>query len=131
MISVLYVDDEPALLDLVKIRLEMTEEFQVATASSAKEGLANLYNARYDAVISDYQMPEMDGIQFLKEVRSSFGDIPFIIFTGRGLEEIGTEALNSGADYYVHKGAATTARFAELAHRLRGAVRQKQSGLAE
>ena len=58
----------------------------------------------YDAVILDYQMPETNGIDFLKLIRSRDDPIPFILFTGRGREEVVIEALNSGADFYLQKG---------------------------
>ena len=61
----------------------------------------------YDAIISDYQIPDMDGIEFLKKVRSSGNSIPFIIFTGKGREEVVIEALNAGADFYLQKGGGT------------------------
>ena len=64
MISLLYVDDEPNLLDLGKIFLERGGEFSVAIAGSAQEGLLHLSCTSFDAVISDYQMPDMDGIGF-------------------------------------------------------------------
>jgi DNA-binding response OmpR family regulator len=101
---VLYVDDEPALLEIGKLFLEDTKEILVTTAQSADEGLCKLRDDPYDAIVCDYQMPVMDGIQFLKKLRSANNDIPFIIFTGKGREEIVIEALNNGADYYVQKG---------------------------
>ena len=72
-------------------------------------------------------MPGMDGIAFLKAVRERFGDIPFILFTGRGREEVVIEAINNGADSYLQKGGDPEAQFAELAHRIRQAVRRKQA----
>ena len=74
---------------------------------------------RYDAIISDYQMPEMDGITFLKELKASGNTTPFIIFTGRGREEVAIEALNEGADFYLQKGGEPKSQFAELAHKIR------------
>ena len=65
MISVLYVDDEPDLLDVGKIYLEQTGNFSVDTVTSAPLALQSLKSQSYDALISDYQMPEMDGIEFL------------------------------------------------------------------
>ncbi len=88
MISVLYVDDEAGLLEIAKLFLEKDGEFRVDTRISAQEALASPKIRSYDAIIADYQMPGMDGIAFLKVVREKFGDIPFILFTGRGREEV-------------------------------------------
>ena len=125
MFSVLYVDDEPMLLDLAKLFLEKTGDFRIDTLTSAKAALDTLKRTQYDCIISDYQMPEMDGIVFLKTVRSQANDIPFIIFTGKGREEVVIEALNSGADFYLQKGGDPKAQFVELAHKVRQAIQIK------
>jgi PAS domain S-box-containing protein len=125
MFSVLYVDDEPMLLELAKIFLERTGDFQVDTVTSAPEALDILTRSSYDCIISDYQMPVMDGIVFLKTVRSRGSVVPFIIFTGKGREEVVIEALNSGADFYLQKGGDPKAQFVELAHKIRQAIQIK------
>lgn len=89
MISVLYVDDEPAILDLGKLFLERIGNFSIETCTSVQEALERLEQASYNAVLSDYDMPEMNGIQFLKEVRARYPTLPFVIFTGRGREGAG------------------------------------------
>lgn len=127
MYSVLYVDDESALLEVVKFYIERTHEFQVSTATSAQEALEILTSAHYDAIISDYQMPGMDGIAFLKVLRSRGDQTPFIIFTGKGREEVVIEALNSGADFYLQKGGDPKAQFAELAHKLKRSIQDRVS----
>jgi len=104
MISALYVDDEPALLEIGRIFLERTGDIRVDTAESAPVALKKLRSATYDVVISDYQMPVMDGIAFLKEIRTENTHLPFIIFTGKGREDVVIEALNCGADHYIQKG---------------------------
>lgn len=81
---ILYVDDEPSMLELTKSYLEATEDAEVVTCSSAREALGLIPSESFDAVISDYQMPEMDGIELLKAVRRDWPHIPFILFTGRG-----------------------------------------------
>ena len=127
MISLLYVDDEPALLDLGKLYLEKGGEFAVDVIASAGNALGLLDKKGYDAIISDYQMPGMDGIALLKEVRRRGNTVPFILFTGRGREEIVIQALNEGADFYLQKGGAPSAQFAELAHKVRHAVQRRRA----
>ena len=72
-------------------------------------------------------MPGMDGIEFLKQVRAVNKTIPFILFTGRGREEIAIEAFENGADFYLQKGGAPTPQFAELMHKIKTAVEHRQA----
>ena len=127
MYSILYVDDEPGLLEIAKIFLEQDKEFSVDTDPSAEHALGSIGTRSYDAIVSDYQMPGMDGIGFLKAVRERYGDIPFILFTGRGREEVVIQAINNGADFYLQKGGDPRAQFAELAHKVRQAVARKRA----
>ena len=127
MISVLYVDDEPLLLELGKNFLEMTGDFKVDLQESAVAALVHLTTHTYDAIIADYQMPEMDGLEFLRQVRIQHGQVPFILFTGRGREEVVILAFNNGADYYLQKGGEPRPQFAELAHKIRLAVHRRQA----
>lgn len=124
---VLYVDDEPGLLELGKIFLENDRQFSVDTVTSAPAALDLLLQHPYDAIIADYLMPGMDGIEFLKRVRSAGNTIPFILFTGRGREEVVIQALNEGADFYLQKGGNPTPQFAELSHKIQKAVLQKRA----
>jgi PAS domain S-box-containing protein len=127
MISVLYVDDETALLDIGKRYLERIGDFTVDTAESAHRALEKIQSTLYDAIVSDYQMPVMDGIELLKTIRASNNSIPFIIFTGKGREEVVIDALNFGADFYLQKGGQPKAQFAELGHKIRQAVFQRRA----
>lgn len=127
MFSVLYVDDEHDLLELGKLFLEQSPEFHIETALSAREALESMASRSYDAIVSDYQMPGMDGIAFLKAVRGQFGDIPFILFTGRGREDVVIEAINNGVDFYLQKGGDVKSQFAELSHKIRQAVARRQA----
>ena len=127
MIKILIVDDDPEVLDITKIFLERTGYFKVATGNSATEGLLKLEEDTFEAVISDYEMPEMNGLDFLKKIRGGGNTIPFIIFTGRSREDVVIEALNSGADYYIQKGSDLKSLFAELTHKILLAVEKKRS----
>jgi len=127
---ILYVDDEPDLLEVGKLFLEQSGEFIVDLTASAPAALTLLGTHNYDAIISDYQMPGMDGIGFLNTVRTSGNTIPFILFTGRGREEIVIQALNEGADFYLQKGGEPVSQFTELAHKIRQAVGRRNAEAA-
>ncbi|MCX6699585.1 MAG: response regulator [Methanomicrobiales archaeon] len=101
---------------------EQVGVFSVTTIDSAPAALTLLKKEKFDTIISDYQMPGMNGIQFLVEVRNKFGSVPFILFTGKGREEVVIQAINSGADFYLQKGGEPGAQFAELSHQIKKAV---------
>jgi PAS domain S-box-containing protein len=125
-LRVLHVDDEPALLKVARECLQLHGGFIVDTASSAAEAAAKLRNHAYDAVVCDYQMPEKTGLQFLAELRKKGDRTPFILFTGKGREEVVIEALNAGADGYVEKVGEPDAVYCQLANAIRQAVRRRQ-----
>ncbi len=127
MINVLLVDDEPEFLDQGKIFLESADErLNVSTALSAEEGIELLDRQNFDAIVSDYQMPDMNGIEFLKEVRENRNnlDIPFIVLTGRGREEVAMKALNLGADRYLQKSVDMKTQFEILANIVKKEVKK-------
>ena len=122
-IRVLHVDDEAGFLKVAKQCLEMQSLFQVETASSVEEAMEKMKKKTFDVIVSDYVMPGKDGLEFLKELRDSGNDVPFIIFTGRGREEIAIKALNLGADRYISKGGDPETVYGELAHGIRQTVK--------
>ena len=85
-IRVLHVDDELGLLKVAKQCLELQGAFQVDTAGSVEEALNKLKGKEYDAVVSDYQMPGKDGLEFLEELRQKGNVIPFIMLTDKGAQ---------------------------------------------
>ncbi|MEM0449651.1 MAG: PAS domain S-box protein [Methanomassiliicoccales archaeon] len=127
MITVLYVDDEPSLLELAKEFLERDGDIRVVTSDSAMDALVKLEALEIDAIVCDYQMPLVDGINFLKTVRLQGRKLPFILFTGKGREDVVIEALNNGADFYLQKGGDPKAQFVELINMIKRSVEQREA----
>ena len=128
-IRVLHVDDEPSFGELVEDFLEMEDEqIEVLTETSAADGIARVCakEERVDCIVSDYDMPGMDGLDFLDEVRDEHRDLPFVLYTGKGSEAVASEAMSKGADDYLQKGGGTE-QYELLANRVRNAVEQYRS----
>jgi len=130
MITVLFVDDEPALLDVSRLYLEKTGDLKVDTCFSTEQAIEMLKERSYDVIVSDYEMPGIDGIEFLKILRNLGNETPFIIFTGRSREHVVIDALNSGADFYLQKGGDPKSQFTELIHKIKLAVHRQRSEMS-
>ena len=124
MISVLCVDDDPAFLSLEKRCLEVPGVMTITTVLSAQEALEEMETNRFDAVVSAYQISDMNGIKLLKEVRAAYPGLPFILNTKKGEEEIIIEALNNGADFYLQKTGEPKIQFAKLKDTIFKAVKR-------
>ncbi|WP_246989527.1 PAS domain S-box protein [Halorientalis marina] len=113
------MDDEPDFAELAGTFLQREDErFKVETATSADRGLDHLANTHVDCIVSDYDMPGVNGLEFLKTVRENHPDLPFILFTGKGSEEIASEAISAGVTDYLQKGSGTE-QYTLLANRIR------------
>ena len=126
-LRVLHVDDDVCFLEVSKNILSLLSNFQVDTAESVEEALRKMISGSYDAVVSDYEMPTKNGLEFLTELRAKKIDVPFLLLTGKGREEIAIEALNLGADGYVSKHGNTETVYGELVHYIRQSVERKQA----
>jgi PAS domain S-box-containing protein len=121
-VDVLHVDDDPDFLELSADMLEREEgRLSVETATSASRGLNRLATDDFDCIVSDYQMPEQNGIEFLETIREGYPDLPFILFTGKGSETVASDAVSAGATDYLQKGA-DTGQYELLATRIMTAV---------
>ena len=103
-IQVLHVDDKPEITELTATLLEReSDRFSVETAASADEGLQLLAESEIDCIVSDYQMPGMNGIEFLEIVAEDYPNLPFILYTGKGSEEVASDAISAGVTDYLQK----------------------------
>ncbi len=125
--ELLYVDDEPSLLELGKIFLELEQDLSVTTQLSPVEALALLNDRHFDIIVSDYMMPDMNGLEFLKRLRITGNGTPFILFTGKGREEVVIEAMRQGVDFYIKKGGDAKSQFAELINAIRQCAARKEA----
>jgi CheY-like chemotaxis protein len=121
-VKILLVDDDPLFLELSKTFLEVFHDITSDTVNSAREALQRLEKYSYDVVVSDYDMPLMDGITFLKTIRDKRINTPFILFTGVGRDELMNQAIESGADSFIQKIGDPKAQYSELSERIWQAV---------
>ncbi|MBX6311751.1 MAG: response regulator transcription factor, partial [Isosphaeraceae bacterium] len=123
MAKVLIVEDQPRQLDSLRRGLE-AEGYEVVTASSGEEGLAQATGEDIDAVVLDLMLPERDGMEVLRELRSGGFAKPILILTARDAVEDRVRGLDEGANDYLVKPFA----FAEFLARLRALLRRDLAG---
>ncbi len=124
---VLFVDDEEGIRDQAKIYLEKEDYIsQVETIKTAEESLNAFEEKEIDVIVSDYKLPDMNGVDLLKKIREEDKEIPFIILTGKGDEDIAIKALNLGADKYFKKQHDTQELYSSLAKSIRELYEEKQ-----
>ncbi|WP_135805400.1 PAS domain-containing response regulator [Halorussus marinus] len=126
-IRVLHVEDDAQFADLAATYLERIDDrFSVETATDVTEGLEHLADGEFDCVVSDYDMPGQNGIEFLENVRTERPNLPFILFTGKGSEAVASEAISKGVTDYLKKKSGAD-RYELLANRIRNAVRRRRA----
>jgi EAL domain-containing protein (putative c-di-GMP-specific phosphodiesterase class I)/CheY-like chemotaxis protein len=100
--AVLVVDDEPELLEILAAQLA-DAGWQVDTAANGREALDLVDSKQYEVVISDIDMPAINGVQLLREIRGRDLDVPVLLITGHPRVETAVEALEHGALRYLQK----------------------------
>jgi len=123
-IRVLHVDDDPDFAELTAELLEREDSrISVTTATGPVDGRERLESTEFDCIVSDFDMPGESGIAFLETVRADYPDLPFILFTGKGSEEVASDAISAGVTDYLQK-AIGSEQYELLANRIATAVDQ-------
>jgi len=121
-IRTLYVDDNPEFAEMAATSVEReNDRFDVEVETSTDEALGRLSVEPFDCVVSDYEMPTRNGIEFLQAVRAEYPNLPFILYTGKGSEEVASDAISAGVTDYLQKKTGTS-QYTVLANRIRNAV---------
>jgi PAS domain S-box-containing protein len=121
------VDDRPDFVELASTLLEREDSrLDVHATTSVDDALDLLRDDGIDCIVSDYEMPGRDGLDFLELVRDFSTDLPFILFTGKGSEEIASKAISAGVNDYIQKRTGTE-QYTLLANRISTLVRQRQA----
>lgn len=126
-ITVLHVDDDESFRELVVKFLRRTDEaIRVVSVGDVADGVERLRTDDIDCVLSDYEMPEMDGLDFLSRVRAFSTRLPFILYTSQGDEEVAKTAISKGVDDYIQK-RPSAAHYLKLVARIRNEVRRARA----
>jgi PAS domain S-box-containing protein len=125
-VAVLCVDDDSQQLELTSTYLQrLDSQLEVLTATDPETALVHVQERPIDCIVSDYKMPEMDGVEFLREVRADYPNLPFILFTGTGSEQVASEAIEAGVTSYVQKGGSEV--YEQLTNRIDNAMERRRS----
>ena len=128
VIRVLHVDDDPSMQEITKLMLlDLNSGFEIDNACCVNEAFKKLSTGCYDVVVSDFEMPQKNGLQFLTELRDQNIGVPFILFTGKGREDVAVKALNLGADSYINKNGSPETVYCELVDAINKTVERKKS----
>ncbi|WP_225935340.1 response regulator [Halobaculum magnesiiphilum] len=124
--SVLVVDDDRAMTDLLTDRLGRDlDAVTVSGTTDPADAIEAIERGTASCLVSDYDMPEIDGLSLLRRVREIDDRVPFVLFTGRGSEEIASEAISAGVTDYVQKGGAES--FTVLANSVERALDRRRA----
>lgn len=122
-VEIFQVDDSSQFLEVSSEILERkNDSFAVQTFTDPQTALEQLKDGT-DCIVSDYEMPNMDGVELLEEVRNVYPDLPYILFTGKGNENIASKAMSAGVTDYFQKRQGSN-RYEILANRIENAVEQ-------
>ena len=121
-IRVLHVEDDEAFADLTAAHFDRLDAgIRHDTVDTVAAAGRRCRDERFDAVVCDYDLPDGTGIDLLERVRDRDPDLPFVLFTGKGSEEVASEAISAGVTDYLQKRGETD-QYEVLVNRVRNAV---------
>jgi PAS domain S-box-containing protein len=124
-IRVLHVDDDEDQLEMTRLFLEQLDDcIRVKSESSANAALKQLGHGKFDCVVLDFKMPEMNGLELARRIKEKH-DIPIILYTGQGSEEVAEKAFAIGIDDYLRKEVSPS-HYQLLAKMIKDAVEKKR-----
>jgi DNA-binding NtrC family response regulator len=125
-ISILVIDDDESFLSMTETFLARHDDFSVNTTTEQERVIEAVEDGTVDCVVSDYDMPGTDGIELLDTVRERDASLPYILFTGRGSEDVASEAISAGVTDYLQKGGSSDV-YRLLTNRIRNAVAETRA----
>ncbi|WP_276302254.1 response regulator [Halorussus lipolyticus] len=123
---ILHVEDNDFFARVTASVLTDDYGMNVQTVDNAETALERLETKCFDCVVSDYEMPGMDGLELLEAVRDAYPEIPFILLTGGGSEQIASKAISAGVTDYLKKGEGKE-QFTVLANRIENAIARRRT----
>lgn len=120
-IEVLLVDEDRDVLEIVGTFLGKEADFEVTTESDPVTARDEVFNGEYDAVVSDYKMPQLNGVELCEELREQGESIPFLLFSARERVDLEDELEAAGVTEFVQKGTGTD-QYSRLANHIRDAI---------
>ena len=125
-ISIFVIDDDESFLSMTETFLDRHDDFSVATTTEQDHVVDAVEDGAVDCVVSDYDMPGTDGIELLEAVRERDPSLPYILYTGRGSEDVASEAISAGVTDYLQKGGSSDV-YRLLTNRIRNAVAETRA----
>jgi PAS domain S-box-containing protein len=127
-IKTLIVDDSEFFAEMTAETLSTKHGIESVAVHSGTAAVEQLTRERFDCVVSDYEMPDMDGLELLSTIREEDPSLPFILLTGRGDEETASEAIAAGvADYLLKLEVVEDKQYGRLANRIESVVDQHRT----
>jgi PAS domain S-box-containing protein len=103
--EILLVDDEDRVAEMTATFLERElENAETTRLGDPRDAVEALADGSFDCIVSDFDMPPLSGLELLERVRDAGIEVPFVLFTGKGSEEIASRAISAGVDEYLQKG---------------------------